>query len=139
MQVERNPFFKIFTNMIFQAWEARELLIQKSENPMVTPRIVLSIRNKLSQTDQNAENHDTQQPYGSTESGATEFVLSMPMGCGDQDLLYGIGGQESYVATGLGAYPDMFGQAPFSFDVNQLNWSAMDWDLVNAPTGMAGE
>ncbi|KAK9337314.1 hypothetical protein LIPSTDRAFT_57140 [Lipomyces starkeyi NRRL Y-11557] len=134
-----SPFFKIFTKILLQAWEAREATFKQLGESLVTPRIVLSIRHQVAQIAQNAQNPDTGQPNGATDMGINNFLMSMPMGFGSHSLLYSMGGQASYAVTGPGAYPDMPGLAPLDVDVNQLDWSAMDWDLVNTPAGEAGE
>jgi hypothetical protein len=36
---------------------------------------------------------------------------------------------------GLGVYPYMTGRAPLDVDVNQLDWSAMNWSSMNEPAG----
>ncbi|KAK9485798.1 hypothetical protein V1527DRAFT_482637 [Lipomyces starkeyi] len=96
--------------------------IQALGGSLVTPRIVLSIRQAV--------------PKGATDMGFNDFPMSMPMGFGSHGLLYSMGGQDGYAVTGP-AYPDMPGLAPLDVDVNQLDWSAMDWDLVNDPAGEA--
>jgi len=131
--------FKIFTKTVLQAWEAREATFRQLGESLVTPRIVLSIRHKVAQIAQNAQNPDTGQPNGAKDMGINDFPMSMPMGVGSHNLLYSMGGQDGCAITGPGACPDMPGLAPLDVDVNQLDWSAMDWDLVNAPAGEAGE
>jgi hypothetical protein len=127
-----SPFFKIFTKIVLQAWEAREATFKQLGESLVTPRIVLSIRRDMAQ---NAQNLETEQPHGATDMSINDFLMSMPMSFGDHGLLYDMGGQDGYSVTGPGTYPDMPGLAPLDVDVNQLDWSAMDWDLVNAPPG----
>ena len=134
-----DSFFQIFTNIVLQAWQAREATFKQSGELLVTPRIVLSIRHRLGQIAPNAHNPGTGQPNGATDMGITDFPMSMPMGFGSHSLFYNMGGQDGYAETGPGAYPYIPGPAPLDLDINQLDWSAMDWDLVNAPAGEARE
>jgi hypothetical protein len=133
------PLFKIFANVVLQAWNAREATSEKLGEPLVTPRIVSSIRHQMVQIAQDAQNPDTGQPNGATDMGITgsDFPISMPMGFGSHSLLYSMERQGDYIVTGPGSYPDISGLDPVDVDVNQLDWSAMDWDLVNAPVGEA--
>ena len=134
-----NPFFKIFARIVLQAWEAREATSRQSGESLVIPWIVLSIRYRMTELTQNEQNTDTGQPDSATDLGINDFPISMPTGFGSHSLLHSMGGQDGYAGTESAAYPDMLGLASLDVDVNQLDWSAMDWDLVNAPTGEAGE
>jgi hypothetical protein len=125
---EDSPFFKIFANVILQAWDIREASLKETAESVVIPRIVLSIRHKLAQLASNAHDSDAGKPFGATESGLVDLPMSLPMEFDSHSLGYAMGGPDGYTV-----YPDMLGMSPLDNDVNQLNWSAMDWDLVNAP------
>jgi len=127
-----NPFFKIFTDIIIQAWEAREAAYM--HEPLPVPRLVSYIRHKLSQMPSSAAggNQNVAYPNYPTPVSAV-FGGSMPYTAGAQDgSAYG--------------YPQM-AAAPLSMDVSQLDWSTMDlssidwstmdWNM-NAPLGEAG-
>jgi hypothetical protein len=129
-----SPIFNILAKIVLQAWEARKATFKQSGEPLVTPRIVLSIMQRATQIAQNEQKADTAQPNGATDMGINDFPMPMPMGFGSQSLLYNMGGQDSYAGTGPWAYPFMPGMAPLDDDVN-LDWSAMDWDMVSAPAG----
>lgn len=60
--------------------------------------------------------------------------VPMPLG----NYIYDMGGHDDYAFSGLGAYPDISGLSPPDLDVDHLDWSAVDWDLGNAPTGETG-
>ncbi|MCJ1356057.1 MAG: hypothetical protein MMC33_006051, partial [Icmadophila ericetorum] len=126
-----DPFFKIFTKIVLQAWKARESTIRQLGESLVIPRIILSIRHKVAQIAQNAQNANTGQSNDTTDI-TINFPISMPMSFDSYSLLHSMGGQDGYAVTGPGAYPDMPGLAPLDIDINQLDWSVMDWDLVNA-------
>lgn len=57
----------------------------------------------------------------------------------NNSLLYSMGVPDGYAGLGLEGYPHMPGQAPLNVDANQIDWAAMDWDLVNAPAAEAAE
>lgn len=122
-----NPFFKIFTKIVLQAWEAREAAFSQLGEPLMPPRIVSYIRHRVAQIAQNPQIADTQQPNGVMGMGIDNFPMSMPMDSGSHGLLYNIGGQGGYGVIGPGVYPNMSGQAPLDVDVNHLDWAAMDW------------
>jgi Fungal specific transcription factor domain len=110
------PAFESFTKIVLMAWEAREAAFKKSGDTLVTARIVSLIRHNIAELSQDAPNIGKGQPRGATDMGINVFPLSMSMGFGF----------------------DMSGQAPLDVDVNHLDWSAMDWDLVNTPAEEAG-
>jgi hypothetical protein len=127
------PFFKIFTKIVLQAWEARKVAFKQLGKSLIIPRIVLSIKQQMAQIAGNAQNPETRPPNSAIGMGINDFPMSMSisMGFDSHGLLYSIGGQEASTATG--PFPEMLGPAPLDINVNQLDWSAMDWDLVNCP------
>jgi hypothetical protein len=133
---EDNVFFKSFAEIILQAWEACEAKFKQSEEPLVIPRMVLSIRHKLAHM---ALNHVSGQSHSATDIGVTELSMPMPLDFDSNSLLYSLGGEDSYTATGPEAYSNMPELAPLNVNARQLDWSAMDWSavdwgLINAPT-----
>ncbi|KUJ19413.1 uncharacterized protein LY89DRAFT_716926 [Mollisia scopiformis] len=116
---EESPFFKIFANIVLQAWGPREAMIGKSGGSLVIPRIVLSLREKMAQVALNA--HIAQKPGVASDP---QFLMSTPIEFGSHPAFYGIVGQEDW---SNGPTFD-----PLDIDVNQLDWSVMDWNL---PTG----
>ena len=133
---QESPFFKMFTKIVLQAWEAREAAFSQLGEPLMPPRIVSSIRHRVAQIAQNAQIADTQQPNGATDMGIDNFPMSMPMGSGSHGLLYNMGEQGGYEVIGPGVYPNMPGQAPLDVDVNHLDWAAMDWGFGGAYPGV---
>lgn len=131
----RGPFFKMFTKIILPAWAAREAILKQSGEPLVTPKIVSSVRHKLTQMGENAQNLGTEQRNGAPNLGKDGRSISAPMSFGNDNLLYGMEGQGGNAEIGSWASSDIPGLASVDFDVNQLDWSAMDWDMLNAPYG----
>lgn len=126
------PFFKIFANIVLQAWEAREASIKQLGTSLATPRIVLSIRHNVAQRTQQAQGSNAEKVNDAPNMDINDFPLSMPMGDDAHSLLYSMGGQHGYAEWPM-AYPDMPELSSLDIDVNREYWSAMDWDLVNAP------
>lgn len=112
-------FFGMFTHFVMQAWEARVKYLGEG---LVEPRIVVAVRKEMARVDLVAKN----EAFGS-DVGGYDLNIPMSMDFGDQGMLFGMGGQNPYA--------NMSGIPPLGFDVSQLDWSAVDWDLVNPPAG----
>lgn len=114
------PLFVVFSRIVLQSWEAREGVARQQETPLVPPRIVSDIRNKVMQMMSNfGQDSDAVGPGGA--SGVNEDNLSIPL---QMDFnLPGVGydpwGQAS---TGLGpwGYPDMPELSSMDMDTNQF-------------------
>ena len=130
------PFFKILAKIVLQAWKAREVAFRQLEESLTTPRFVSSISDIVAQTAQSAQNDNTEQPHGVMGMGVDDFLMSMPMGFDSH--IYSLERQAGDAEMGPGVYPHMPGQAPLDVDVNQLDWSAMNWSSMNEPAGQAG-
>jgi hypothetical protein len=135
--IDDSPFFKIFARIVLDAWEAREAAFKQSGEPMMTPRIVSIIRDKVAQMANNTQSPGTEQPNGVTAMGMDDFTMSIPMGLDSHGLLYNTEAQDLYMGTGPALYSRITGQAPLDVDVDDLDWAAMDWGFVNVPTGEA--
>lgn len=123
---EDNPFFKLFSKMILQAWGAREVAVRKSGKSLTPPRIVADMKQKGAQTTRDAHDACLEQPndlFGMN----TDFSMSMPVDSGCHSLLYGMGWQ-GYVSSESRSYHAMPGQAAQDADLNDLNWTPMDWN-----------
>jgi hypothetical protein len=110
------PLFNIFTKIILQAWGAHEVVFRQSGNPLVPPRIVSDIKQKVAQITQDAHDAGIKQPndvFGMN----TDFSMSMPVDSGHHSLHYGMGGQV-YVGSESRPYHNMPGQAALDVDLN---------------------
>jgi hypothetical protein len=121
------PFFKNFTKIILQAWEAREEAFRESRDPLVPLRIVSYIRQRLAEIAQNEQNAEMERPNGVMRMAIDDFSMSMPIGFASYDLLHRLGAQDGYAVTGPGTYLSIPEHTPLDVDVNQLDWAAMDW------------
>ena len=139
LTIAENPFFQIFAKVVLQAWEPHEATIGQSGEPLVIPKIVLSIRHKLAQMALHTPNPDIGQPNDDTGMGINNVRMpTMPLGSGNHSLLNSMGGRSGDPATGLGAYPTLPGMDLLDMDGDQFDWYAMDWDLLNAPIAEVG-
>lgn len=119
------PLFKVFTKIILEAWEAREVVFRQSEKPLVPPRIVSNAKQKVVQMTQDA--HDARIKGPNDVFGMnTDFPMSVPVDSGCHSQFYGMGAQ------GYGGsewpYHNMPGQAALDVDSNDLSWIPMDWN-----------
>jgi hypothetical protein len=126
--------FEIFIRIILQAWEVREKKCKESGQPLIVPRIVLSIRHKLAQMTPNTQSLHTGTSYDAAAFVIPDLSIPMPMTFDSGGVSYNIGGPESYQLSNQGMSSDMYGVPQLNDDINQLGWPAMDWDLVHAPT-----
>ncbi|MCJ1284569.1 hypothetical protein MMC26_003902 [Xylographa opegraphella] len=134
-----NPFFQIFAKIVLQAWEAHEATFRQSQESLTTPKIVISIRQKMAQQALHLSNSDTKQTNGAADIGVNNFSVStLSMGAGSHSLLDSMEVQDGYAVPGPGAYPTIPGLDPQGVNVDQFDWYAMDWDLLNAPTSETG-
>ncbi|CAG8893344.1 unnamed protein product [Penicillium egyptiacum] len=136
-QEEDRPFFIVFSRIVFQAWEAREIIARQQETPLIPPLIVSDIRKKVMQMMSNfAQDVDTVHPGDASGVNANVDNLSMPM---QMDFnvpgtSYGTGGE---VPTSLGqwVYPEALGQSSTDVDANHFIWSTMDWNMLHTRSG----
>ncbi|KAF2097191.1 putative C6 transcription factor [Rhizodiscina lignyota] len=127
LDISDGPFHNIMSSLVLRAWEAHEAASTQSGEPLNPPKMVSRIREKVTKAAQNTA--DTDQLNSVMGMGSADFPMSMPTDFGNQSLLFGMGGVGGYAGTAPGVYPHIPGQAPFDFDLNQLNWAAMGWSL----------
>jgi len=123
-----SPIFMVFSKMILSAWDACE---EASTEHLMVPSIVSSIRFRMAQVSQRAQEAETQQHLVGMD--VDSYPMQAPvMGPGIQGLMYNMGlqgGYSSYGQTGTGAYPDIPVPNPLSIDPNLLSLGAMDWGM----------
>ena len=136
---EDSPHLEIFTKTVLQAWETRDAAFRKLEKPLKLPGIVSRLRRNMTQMAPNARADDGRQSKGAMGEDNDHFPTLMSMDFDSNSLPFSMRMEDSYPGIGSGEYPNLLGQAPLDFDVNQLDWAAMDWDLVNAPAAGAAE
>ena len=119
------PFFRILSNMILQAWDAREAILRHL-NP---PRIVLDIKHKVMQKKSNAQ--DIDQANNAAGMSIDGYSVPVPIDFGGYSLLLGME-EQGFAGSGAGLYPDTFGQAVAGVDMNQSDWTTLDWNVMHA-------
>jgi hypothetical protein len=67
--------------------------------------------------------------------GIDDFLMSMPRDFGS--YLYSLEGRVDYAEMSPEVYPHLPGRDPLDLDVNDLDWSAMNWSSVHDPAGQA--
>ncbi|KAE9376651.1 hypothetical protein N431DRAFT_367787 [Stipitochalara longipes BDJ] len=127
----QSSFYKLLASFILQAWDAREAAFKRSGQPLVTPQIVLSIRENLAQIASRAEGPVAEQSHGGIDIGFLDFPMSIPMGLGN----YNMGACDQFAFPGMEVYPDVPELLPQDLDLDNLDWSAMDWHLGTSSTG----
>ena len=127
-----NPFFKIFSRIVLQAWAAREAVSGALDEPIVPPRIVSHIRHIATRTMSNAQLGNVEQANGAVGMNNDEFSMPMAMDFGRHGPLYGIGEQKP-VDSVPGSFPEVPDQNPREIDVNQWDWNAIDWTSMRGP------
>ena len=129
-----SPMFVVFSKMILVAWEACE---EASTEPLMTPRIVSTIRHRIAQVSQKLQKTETQQHHVGMD--VDRFPMPVPMmGPGSEGLMYNVGlqgGYEPYRQAVPGTYPYTQGQGALSIDPNLLDLGAMDWGLGSVYSG----
>ncbi|KAF1356449.1 hypothetical protein BDV97DRAFT_287483 [Delphinella strobiligena] len=115
-----NPFLKIFTRLIFRAWEAREVELRRLGKLLVPPRIVSDLRQRLARMEQE------EQP---ADMNFDDLLGSMSTDLHGQDLFFGLEGQ-GYINSGMGGYSNTSGLAAKDADANNLVWNSMDWNAM---------
>lgn len=115
------PLFKLFSRLVMSAWEACEGAVKPGEE-VVTPRVVQLVR-EGTPVALGAEE-------GGQDSGAAGVKGSFgaaPGGFGEDEFMYGLGGQGGYTAGGAMGYQNVSAADPFQFMSSQFNWPPMDW------------
>ncbi|CAM1509628.1 Fc.00g033670.m01.CDS01 [Cosmosporella sp. VM-42] len=123
-----NPVFRIFAEVVLQAWEDFESTFKQSGEMLTPPRIVSGLRRKVAGMTQNSAFASTDRPHGVSTTGVNDFLLPFPMGF-NINPLYGVNGLEGYGGLDPREYPNMPGQAPLALDISQVNWGSMVWSL----------
>ena len=114
-----NPMFRIFSKMIFQAWDARQEVFGVKDQPE-TPGIVLAMKEKLAYLEAGCGTNT----QSSSNIPPNEFPMPVPMNLGGGFPL-GTGGQEA-----LGMGPGMaFDPSLATVDMSPSYWTG-DWGFL---------
>lgn len=128
-----NPFFKIMTKIILQAWAAREAVYSGRGEQIETPTIVSDIQEKTLLLN-SSEDVTLPRPYldGLNKASSSDEYRS--------DTTSRLGMQQGDSAP-LDECGCIFGQATMAADWTQFDWDTMDWNdllatnVVSPPPG----
>ncbi|ESZ95501.1 hypothetical protein SBOR_4155 [Sclerotinia borealis F-4128] len=135
------PFFNIFAKIIVQAWEVRELAFAQMGQVVLEPGLVVSIRRRMAESVRSAgegERAGERAGVGGEDRDGDEFSMVAPVGFYGMGDEYGYAGLGMESGSGSGTYNDMSGLGLMDGEINQLDWSAMDWNALNMQTGGTG-
>lgn len=132
---KHDTFSRLFAKMVLQAWDIRETAYKEMGKTLEIPRLISSIREKAERTKPDTQGLTTgpDQPIEPSDIGFKDFLTPFPMGFAHQNPLHGMGGQHEYGEAGSRADTNASRLGPPNIDVHQLDWSAMDWDLIDTP------
>ncbi|EPS34263.1 hypothetical protein PDE_09227 [Penicillium oxalicum 114-2] len=129
------PFYVVFSQIVFQAWEAREKAARQLGTPFVLPRMVVDIRKKLTHmTTSFGQEADAGQSDGDAgaEINADDLAMPMPIDFNVLGMAYGAGGQGP-TSSGPWGYPDLPGPGSVNVeDTNQFLVNTMEWNRLHA-------
>ena len=119
-----NPFFRMFSNMVFGAWDACEAALKQSGETMTLPRIVSSMRHLLAESAPGSQITHTEPLDNSIDMKCDEIPMSIDFA------------DESFMGIQHGATvmdPEFFSgisaTAPLDVDMNQFDWTSLGGKL----------
>lgn len=125
LEQNNEAFQSILSRNVLQAWEAREATAKQSENPLQLPRIIPIIRCKMALRKENVESNATE-----VQGNMDNSAMTVPMDIGISNLPLDMEGQHN-PGLGLPTFPYFPGQTMMDIDMNQSDWTALDWNMIN--------
>lgn len=129
LAIHDNPLIELFSQVMYQAWDARKEALKQSGQPVTPPKIIASIESKM------AEKHH---PQASLAMSRTEVASDQAMP-GTNDVLMPF--PMDFVCDNLAPNSStgwrdfswmhpmaLFGQDPASFDASNLNAGPSAWN-----------
>jgi hypothetical protein len=134
----RHHMLTVFSRLLMPVWKTRQEALEKAGEPAVPPSVITTIQVAVAKAAQ--ELQESQNSAGTRTSEALSglmaiddtdnFLMSMPMGFGNQGLMDAMSGLDDYMRTGPEVYPGLQQHAPLINNAaSQVNWGAMDWAL----------
>lgn len=124
---EDDPRVKGFTTMVLQVWDA---IAAGEKGTGATPKIVQTLRSAAARM---AEAERVRQAALGDVSSASASTSDYSGGLDSQGLSYGSGMQDEWMVQ-----YDLAPLPPLGIDANQLDWSAMDWNLGSTHVDSTG-
>lgn len=136
-----NPLFQMFARVVELAWNARLVALASSPSNLSSelPRLVQKIKRVEAEAAAQAAEKTAGADYRTANGVANgidinTLLASMPMGLGGNDLYGDLslqvaeGGEASdFAHMSSTTNGDTTSMNPMAFDVNNLDWSSMDW------------
>lgn len=119
-----NPFFRMFSKMVFEAWDACEAALKQSGETMTLPRIVSSIRDILAESARGSQIAHIEQPNISLDMRGDEVPMSIDF-AGESFM----GMQHGMAVMDPELFPGISGPAPLDADMNQFDWTTLGGKL----------
>ncbi|KAL8792879.1 MAG: hypothetical protein Q9195_004521 [Heterodermia aff. obscurata] len=113
-----NPFFRMFSKMIFETWDACEAALKQSGELFKLPRIVSTMRNILAEPGR--RNPHNEQPNMATDMRGDELPMSIDFA--DESFM---GMQYGTAVMDPDLFPGISGPAPLDADMEQIDWSML--------------
>ncbi|KAF4331807.1 C6 transcription factor [Fusarium beomiforme] len=123
-----HSIFKPFANIVLYAWDTVKTAYEKAEREIETPDLVDFINRKTADMSLEAGSSTGPQVQNNAGMDMDDVQLQMPFGFGDPGMFFNIGGQPGFDA-GTSA-PYMANTTPLTVNMNQLNWSSMNWGMA---------
>ncbi|KAB8266040.1 fungal-specific transcription factor domain-containing protein [Aspergillus pseudonomiae] len=120
-----NRFFDFFGKIVLEAWEAREAGYRQVNKPLQPPGFVLRIK-EVAQKMAGTQGSNSRESKGGLNTNAGHLLMTMPTDFGSHDFLYGMEGY-GLLNPEFRGYPDIPGQVTMDAEVNQSDWTTIDW------------
>ncbi|KAI9712728.1 MAG: hypothetical protein M1820_001350 [Bogoriella megaspora] len=126
---EDNPLIKIMGKLIVQAWGARVAGQSESAESEEPPTIVTATKQQVTQMTPESGYGSLEQRSDAAGMGNDDFAMfmPMPMEAAGHSSPYVFGWPEP-THSGFGTFPNASGRSTMNVDVNQLDWTMMDWN-----------
>ncbi|KAK1704813.1 hypothetical protein BDP67DRAFT_417441 [Colletotrichum lupini] len=120
-----NPVFVPFTEVIVRTWEVVAAALRNSGQPVVPPRIVAKVQEKLSEVTPalSPQSSDTGPKAEAMNMNPYDFSAPFPMDIVSQSLTYD---QGTYSPTDNGLYTNIIVPDMRSINIDQFNWDSLD-------------
>ena len=124
---ENNPFFQLFNKIIPQAWEARKAILSELGEPVLPPKIVSLIRQRVARAAQKILDTDKLKLTGCINIYDDELPISMPVDPDSHVLLYSRDEQTGRNVAKPETHVEMPMDAALDIDMYPVDWATMDW------------
>lgn len=138
MYNDGNPFFKMFADLVLQAWEARQAIFGSVGEQLTPPTIVTSIQQKNIEIERKSQASDTKPSISLLDLCIGTFpVSSMARNLDNQNPFYSSGGPPAADLNDLGSGldPDILRTIPLDVGINDIDWNSMDWGVGSVYPG----